>query len=341
MYGKKYHNPNKKYVLLSAFTGIAAYAIKGETIHSAFKIQLKGFKRLTEPEIQRHRNQSFESVKLIIIDEMSMMGSNLFSNIDERLRQIYSNNSPFGGVNVLLLGDFYQLPPIKDVLPFQLKKLNVNANIENHRQLAFDSVNPLWRTFKLFELTEIMRQRGEIRFTNALHNFARYGKDGLTDDQLDCLNSCVRSEEEIDNLPENTKYLFFTNNAVRAYNIQALEKLPGDSVFINHAIHTFEGEVSEVERNRQKSIADKQDRDVIKLPNNLHLKVNGHYMISHINLDVSDGLCNGTCGKLKLITYATNTFGTDKQQADRLWLEYGDPTIGKKHRAKHNLSFNR
>ena len=65
------------------------------------------------------RENLFE-LKLLIIDEISMVGSTMFSRIDTRLRQIMGRNRSFGGVSVLMVGDLYQLPPVVDTSIYQL-----------------------------------------------------------------------------------------------------------------------------------------------------------------------------------------------------------------------------
>ena len=58
--------------------------------------------------------ENFQSVKLLIIDEISMVGSNMLARIDTRLRQIFGVNKSFGGISVVLVGYLYQLPPVMD-----------------------------------------------------------------------------------------------------------------------------------------------------------------------------------------------------------------------------------
>jgi hypothetical protein len=100
--------------LLLAPTGIAALNIGGKTIHSVCKlppyyINKSDIKRL--PNVQR---QFLCNLNLIIIDEISMVSSNLLDALDDFLRMNRGIFKPFGGVHILLVGDLFQLPPIVD-----------------------------------------------------------------------------------------------------------------------------------------------------------------------------------------------------------------------------------
>ena len=94
-------------------TGIAAININGSTIHSFFQLK-PGL--LTpdsiEPIGSGKRIDMIRSVRTIVIDEISMVRSDLFVAIDIRLKEITGCNKPFGGKQVILVGDFLQLPPV-------------------------------------------------------------------------------------------------------------------------------------------------------------------------------------------------------------------------------------
>jgi ATP-dependent DNA helicase PIF1 len=99
---------------LTALTGCAAVLINGQTIHSylylgisrdinAIYINLLKFKP---------KYNTLKKLQVLIIDEISMMDNELFDVINQLLMRIKGNEKPFGGVQLLLVGDFYQLPPI-------------------------------------------------------------------------------------------------------------------------------------------------------------------------------------------------------------------------------------
>ena len=99
---------------------------------------------------------------LLIIDEISVVGAEFNGKIDRRLKQIFYSKLPYGNVPVLVLGDFFQLPPMFDRYIFEPRD-----NVYDYL------VGPiLWRNFKFYELTEVVRQ-DNVSFITALHNLSR------------------------------------------------------------------------------------------------------------------------------------------------------------------------
>ena len=147
-------------VLVVAHTGTAAFNISGETICSAFKISPKApkdYRPLGEESLNTLRVR-FQHLQLVIIDEISMVSSKQLAYVHGRLQQIKgtSGTSYFGNVSILAVGDFYQLPPISPPVPICFP----------HKEILKDLWNP---NFKLWELTEIMRQRDDLVFAELLN----------------------------------------------------------------------------------------------------------------------------------------------------------------------------
>ena len=96
-------------------TGIAASHLNGQTIHSYFSLGIRDsideyfISNLIEKKYLQTR---FKKLKVLIIDEISMVSPNMFTSIDKILRAFKQNDNPFGGIQVILSGDFFQLPPI-------------------------------------------------------------------------------------------------------------------------------------------------------------------------------------------------------------------------------------
>jgi GTPase SAR1 family protein len=122
---------HKKSVIVAP-TGIAALNAGGVTIHSFFQLPFSGFipefgvtprfndrlKWETKDTLVKHfripakRKALFQSMELLVIDEVSMLRADLLDAIDWTLRTIRKRNEPFGGVQVLFIGDLLQLPPV-------------------------------------------------------------------------------------------------------------------------------------------------------------------------------------------------------------------------------------
>jgi ATP-dependent DNA helicase PIF1 len=109
----------KKTVLLMAFTGIAAINVGGETIHSFFRLPLQPLMPDDENIPLFHENDSrrkiIEGTDTIVIDEVSMLRADILQAIDYSLRINGGiGNQPFGGKQILFVGDPFQLPPVSD-----------------------------------------------------------------------------------------------------------------------------------------------------------------------------------------------------------------------------------
>lgn len=94
-------------------TGKVAVTIDGITVHTALKIFLSNLHQLHTKDVHQYR-ALFKYVKVLIIDEISMIDAELLARIDARLKQITSNyNKHFGGLDMILIGDLRQLPPVR------------------------------------------------------------------------------------------------------------------------------------------------------------------------------------------------------------------------------------
>ena len=108
-------------VMRLAPTGIAAFGINGMTVHSALSLPVKSqFNELPTSALPKHQHQ-WRDIKLLIVDEKSMIGRTMAGKMDSPLQQILTDEV-MGGVGVLLFGDFAQLPPVGDT-PLYSSKL--------------------------------------------------------------------------------------------------------------------------------------------------------------------------------------------------------------------------
>lgn len=144
--------------VLCAPTGISALNISGSTIHSTFKL---GTSMLTKKHWSSYSQKAEElfnkngPVKILIIDEISMVRSDLLVTVDQQLRRIRRLNIPFGGLQVVVVGDFYQLPPV-------LQKSDEKVFNELYDSI-FCFSNETWSSasFEHVELSQNMRQSDE------------------------------------------------------------------------------------------------------------------------------------------------------------------------------------
>jgi hypothetical protein len=101
----------KSHHAVVAPTGVAALNVSGQTIHSFFKFQI-GY--LSPDSIKGSDGELFQKLDTLIIDEISMVRADLLEGIHLFLARSRRNSKPFGGVQIVMFGDHYQLPPVVD-----------------------------------------------------------------------------------------------------------------------------------------------------------------------------------------------------------------------------------
>ncbi len=213
---------------VTASTGIAATHIGGMTIHSWSGIGIKN--KLDKHDIRdittkQYVTKRVEPAKVLIIDEVSMLSPNTLEMVDAVCRAIKQNPKPFGGLQVIFVGDFFQLPPIvkKDYNESEESGSRLRPNLFGttawRSRFAFDS--PAWERAKpiVCYLTEQYRQDDDV-FLNLLSSIRRN-----VFDESHLLHLSARKVER-DMAPENAPKLFSHNVDVDSVNDAMLEKLP-------------------------------------------------------------------------------------------------------------------
>lgn len=110
---KEGDDPECPYVLLSAFTGGAASNIDGQTLHTLFSFNFgAGFQSLNDQKRDLKR-ALYKNLRVLIIDEISLVDADLLFKIDLRLRELTQKDMPFGNVAIFTLGDMMQIKPVK------------------------------------------------------------------------------------------------------------------------------------------------------------------------------------------------------------------------------------
>lgn len=207
---------SRKQIIVCAPTGVAALNVGGQTIHSLLKLPLGVI--ADAPLRQRTElKQMLNSLDLLVIDEISMVNADLMDAIDRSLRQARGVRSvPFGGVQVVMFGDPYQLAPV----PGDAEE---RAYFADHYESMWFFDARVWREeaeLEVVELVHIHRQT-DLEFKMAL-NAVRHGT--VTAEIAQLLNDAGARTPADDVLT-----LASRNDAVTRINGRALAQLPGTS----------------------------------------------------------------------------------------------------------------
>lgn len=323
---------NAKNVQVCAMTGTAAVLLQcnAKTIHSWAGIGLAAGDIMAvanRVNKSRFKKKNWKVVDLLIIDEVSMMSKKLFELLDVTAKICRKSNKPFGGIQVIFSGDFFQLPPVG------------NRDEPETCQFCFEST--LWHNVfdKQIALTKIFRQ-DDASYIKIL-NQVRVGK--ITKSTLERLKQFVGRQvaegEEI--LPT---ILYPTRKKVDEINMRSLAALPGQEM---------EYDYKYCERDELNLTADQVYLSTIASPeqiehekkyivNNINfdakvrLKVGAQVMcIANINLDGANPICNGSRGIVQ--SFGTSGFpivafknGVVLEMSHHNWQSETIPTIGVK-----------
>lgn len=256
-------NTKKKVILLSP-TGIAALNAGGQTIHSLFRFDFGVQEKETiNKEWFKHSNDMLKVVDTIILDEVSMIRPDIFEAVDLVMRNVRKCVLPFGGVQIICIGDLFQLPPvITDKEVYRCLKDIYGGT------LFFNAPSFKEADFKIYELSHIYRQK-ESNFIDIL-NKIRVGN--ITLDILETLNKNVITSDNID----HTVTLTTTRAASDTINNRKLDELPGEEFIYTAKV---EGNI---------------DKSSYPADYEIHLKV-GAQIIMLAN-DIDGRWVNGTLG---------------------------------------------
>jgi hypothetical protein len=236
-----------KSYLIVAPTGIAALNAEGVTIHSQFLLPFGSFIPEREPvtnlsetarfytkqtlsrvhTLNSMRRKVLRATELVIIDEVSMLRADILDAIDFRMRSAKGNYAKsFGGTQLLMTGDLYQLPPIVNDEEWPLLQ-KYYRSMHFFEALAFREEKMVY-----IELDRIFRQHDD-RFIRILNNL----RDNIaTKEDIDILNSRYQSEKQIGTGQEDITIT--THNYIAdSINRKKLEALPAQSVFLEADIY--------------------------------------------------------------------------------------------------------
>ncbi len=252
---------------ITASTGIAAINVGGQTLHSWAGL---GLGNLPLNELLRnicsakgtHMKKKLRNAKMLAIDEISMISSEIFDLLNNLLKAIRNNPDPFGGLQLILFGDFLQLPPIN----------------KNSSELFFCFESEAWREaeIKMITLKEIYRQ-SDTELINLLNNL-RFGN--LTKNDIELLKSRYK-KEDLDKLFEAT-ILGTHNLQIEKINLTKLRELDATEKTFKAK---FEGKTEKIEFLKKNCLA----------PENLTLKIGSQVMMLK-NTYAKEGVMNGSIG---------------------------------------------
>ena len=263
-------NTRKKRVILAP-TGVAAVNVEGQTIHSFFH-----FKPSVTPSSVKRKKKSdrgkptvYNRLTTIIIDEISMVRADLLDCIDRFLRFNGPDEKlPFGGVQMIFIGDLYQLPPVVTAAEREIFKSHYTTPFFFSAKV-FESLE-----IEFVELEKVYRQKDSefIRLLNAVRNRT------ITDDDLAQFNKRWLADFEP---PEGSFHLALTstNDLADAINEKRLAGLPG-------AVWTASGVIE-------------GDFGKEYLPTAVDLKLKKNAQIMLLNNDSFGQWINGTIGRIR------------------------------------------
>jgi len=214
-----------KRLIITAPTGVAAINAGGVTLHSFFQIPFapfvpgsEGFQQAQQRRFSKEKINIIRTLDLLIIDEISMVRADVLDAIDAVLRRYKHNNNPFGGVQLLMIGDLHQLPPVVKDDEWEL--------LRGHYDSCYFFSSQALRQSELFsiELQTIYRQ-SEPHFIELLNHVR---ENQLDEQTLATLNSRYQPDFQA---PQGDGYITLSthNYSADAINNKQLNRLNNEA----------------------------------------------------------------------------------------------------------------
>ena len=280
------------------------------------------------------KREQLKNLRMLIVDEFSMLKVDLLYRIDLRLREITQVNKDFGGISVFLFGDPLQLRPVKGRYIFEA------PSCPDYLLAYGDGSDTLWRSFDVINLEENHRQ-GEDKSYAEMLNRIRFGRQ--SDDDLKVLESRVRSEGHPD--LEGAMLISPRKVKVARFNEKCINELTG-KLYKSKAVH-----IQAMSKNFKPAINDSGCIGPTQFVDTIHLKIGARVMLIY-NVDVSDLLCNGSTGRVigieenqkgiviaVVVKFDNPKAGKEsRNQNPAMALKYPDGTVIKKIEYEYRLA---
>lgn len=274
---KYFRQKTNKNIVVLAPTGVSAINVQGQTIHSFF-----GFKpditvdAVEQIRVSKAKRKMYQSIDMIVIDEISMVRADLLDCVNQFL-SIYGPgiDMPFGGVQVVVIGDLFQLPP---VVTRQDRELFRDVYPSPY---FFDAISFKSLRMKIFELTRIFRQSEEefIRLLGAIRD------KSISNEDLALLNKRYQPDMK---MYQDKFYVYLTTTNIKADEINK-EQL----ALLKTRPYHFEGDME-------------GDFDMKSLPTQISLDIKFGAQVMLLNNDPMGRWVNGSIGKVSSVRQDEN-----------------------------------
>lgn len=284
-----FRQETKKKVVFLAPTGVSALRINGQTIHSFFQLPPTLFDKHDVLKLSNKRLEVFEKVQTIVIDEISMVRADIMDGIDYSLRLNRNIDEPFGGVQMIFIGDLYQLPPVveKDLGPYFYNQHDKYGSPWFFSSEVIRHKDKFYKLMKFIELTRIFRQDQEkqYHFITILNDLRI---NNIDNEKLDMLNTRFKIGQKPD--PSEIRLTICTKNNYANYvNNRKLNELKTQE-------YTYEAIATG-------TFMKKKNRD--NYPTEPHLTLKEGAQIMMVKNDTNGRWVNGTLGLIHKLTDKT------------------------------------
>ena len=303
-------DPDCPYIIKCSFTGTAAANIQGQTMHSAFGFSFDNKHHSLSDKKREEKRKALRNLKIVIIDEISMVRVDMFYQLDLRLQEIKERpNIPFGGVSLMCFGDLMQLKPC-----LGRYICDKPSNPEFHITHLLAS---RWSMLQVLNL-ETNHRQGEDKTYADLLNRIRIGAQ--TEEDMELLKTRVRKKDHTD-LKTVGLIISCTRKTVAKYNEDYIESLDGDEIKSEARHHLQTKKKFKPKIHPEGTVGKSSFMNILKLK--LGVKV----ILIH-NIDTADCLTNGQLGILMGILYTVDG------EVDKLVVKFHNESAGKDKRKR-------